>query len=172
MMKKGSRFRGPVRAKELENLCIVMANYNDFKEGVLSEVDWHRIVFDEGHAIKNRHSNTFKNALKLKARCRWIMTGTPYINSLDDIYSYLLFLRVDGPKNIREFHKLYAGNPEDLSSQIICHFSLRRDYIYRELGRKCAADMPIKTMCKLKASIVSSGTYAVMLTRTRFVKIL
>jgi SNF2 family DNA or RNA helicase len=52
-------------------------------------IDWkfHRVICDEGHNIANANSETAKALSSLKARHRWILSGSPYRNSPRDLYS-------------------------------------------------------------------------------------
>lgn len=61
----------------------------------LYSVDFFRIVLDEGHNIRNRTTKTAKSVHDLELRRRWILTGTPVVNRLDDIFSLVKFLRLD-----------------------------------------------------------------------------
>lgn len=60
--------------------------------GLLS-YDWHRVILDEAHCIKNPSTLVAKACCALKADCRWCVTGTPIQNSLQDVYALLKFLR-------------------------------------------------------------------------------
>jgi SWI/SNF-related matrix-associated actin-dependent regulator of chromatin subfamily A3 len=54
--------------------------YKTLKKGhpsPLFEVDWRRIVLDEGHNIRNATTQTAQAACDLKAQSRWVLTGTP-----------------------------------------------------------------------------------------------
>lgn len=62
-------------------------------KGPLYKIGWHRVILDEAQAIKNRNSEAHRAAVTLRAKCRWVVTGTPIQNSIDDIYSQFLFLR-------------------------------------------------------------------------------
>lgn len=57
-------------------------------KGPLHQIWYHRIVLDEAQAIKNRLSRTFAACAALKAKHRWIISGTPLQNSVEEIYSY------------------------------------------------------------------------------------
>ena len=59
-------------------------------------VDWRRVVLDEGHSIRNPNSQTAQAAQKLRAKSRWVLTGTPIINSVKDFLSLLQFLKLEG----------------------------------------------------------------------------
>eukprot|EP00300_Choanocystis_sp_HF-7_P006306 c14617_g1_i1.p1 GENE.c14617_g1_i1~~c14617_g1_i1.p1 ORF type:complete len:669 (+),score=140.14 c14617_g1_i1:556-2562(+) len=61
--------------------------------GTLFQMHWHRIVLDEGHCIRNPRTKTAQACTKLRADRRWILSGTPVQNSLNDLYSLLRFLR-------------------------------------------------------------------------------
>ncbi|OBA24157.1 hypothetical protein METBIDRAFT_34398, partial [Metschnikowia bicuspidata var. bicuspidata NRRL YB-4993] len=61
----------------------------------LFSVEFFRIVLDEGHTIRNRTTKTAKSVHELELRRKWILTGTPVVNRLDDIFSLVKFLRLD-----------------------------------------------------------------------------
>lgn len=53
----------------------------------LLTIQWDRVIFDEGHKLRNRSNNTTVGARNLQARFRWIVTGTPIQNRKSDFYS-------------------------------------------------------------------------------------
>jgi len=57
------------------------------------ECMWHRIIIDEAHIIRNRKAIASKAAADLQAKYRLCMTGTPMMNSIDDLYPMLRFLK-------------------------------------------------------------------------------
>lgn len=52
------------------------------------------LIVDEAHTIKNKNAKMSQAACALSARFRWCLTGTPYQNSVDDVYSLVKFLRI------------------------------------------------------------------------------
>ena len=53
---------------------------------------WGRIILDEAHEIRNKSSKLFKSVCRLKTEIKWIVTGTPVFNSMEDFVSLCLFL--------------------------------------------------------------------------------
>lgn len=61
--------------------------------GLLFSVSWQRVVLDEGQVIKNPRTRVAQAAWALRASHRWILSGTPIQNSVNDLYSYFRFLK-------------------------------------------------------------------------------
>lgn len=68
--------------------------------GSVFSVKFFRIVLDEGHNIRNRLNKTTKACYELKSTRKWLLTGTPIINRLDDLYSLIKFLELEPWANI------------------------------------------------------------------------
>ncbi|KAF2206071.1 hypothetical protein GQ43DRAFT_436496 [Delitschia confertaspora ATCC 74209] len=68
-------------------------------------VKWRRIVLDEAHIIRSPKAKRTVAVTNLDAQSRWILTGTPIINNLKDLYSLVRFLRLSGGlDNFEIFH--------------------------------------------------------------------
>src|SRR5690606_32304697 len=65
------------------------------QHGGLFSVRFNRIILDEAHNLKNRNSKTAKACYELEATHRWVLTGTPIVNRLEDLFSLVRFLRVE-----------------------------------------------------------------------------
>ena len=59
---------------------------------------WDRVILDEGHEIRNRRSKTHRAAVALRAKHRWVLSGTPVYNSMMDFVALCEFLHI--PKRV------------------------------------------------------------------------
>ncbi|RGP75109.1 hypothetical protein FLONG3_5793 [Fusarium longipes] len=62
------------------------------KLGPIFRTKWYRIILDEGHAIKNHESSTTRACWELRAKYRWVVSGTPLSNEILEFYPYLRFI--------------------------------------------------------------------------------
>ncbi|OAA61921.1 DNA excision repair protein [Niveomyces insectorum RCEF 264] len=76
----------------------------------LFSLNFFRIILDEAHTIKNRQSKTAKACYALAAEHRWVLTGTPVVNRLEDLFSLIRFLRV-APWNNFSFWRTFITVP-------------------------------------------------------------
>ncbi|KAJ1474052.1 P-loop containing nucleoside triphosphate hydrolase protein [Baffinella frigidus] len=65
---------------------VVVAEHGAAQGGGVFGVKWRRIVLDEGHVIKQRSTHAAKAVCLLDAERRWVLTGTPLSNTIEDIY--------------------------------------------------------------------------------------
>ncbi|EAW13123.1 DEAD/DEAH box helicase [Aspergillus clavatus NRRL 1] len=79
-------------------------------QGGLFSVDFFRVILDEAHVIKNRRSKTARACYELKATHRWVLTGTPIVNRLEDLFSLVRFLKVEPWSNF-SFWKTFITVP-------------------------------------------------------------
>lgn len=64
-------------------------------EGLFS-MQWRRVILDEGHIIRNPNTKSALAATNLIAQSKWVLTGTPIINNLKDLYSLVRFIGLTG----------------------------------------------------------------------------
>jgi DNA repair protein RAD5 len=83
---------------------------NRGSHGGIFSLDYFRIILDEAHYIKNRQSKTAKACYELHARHRWVLTGTPIVNRLEDLFSLVRFLKVEPWSNF-SFWKTFITVP-------------------------------------------------------------
>lgn len=76
----------------------------------LFSIEFFRVILDEGHTIRNRSTITSKAVLGLSAKFKWVLTGTPIINKLDDLYSLVRFLKLE-PWSQIGYWKMFITTP-------------------------------------------------------------
>jgi SNF2 family DNA or RNA helicase len=72
------------------------ARPNDSEKCVLigDDAQWYRVILDEAQCIKNKSTQTAKGACMVNATYRFCMTGTPMMNSVEELFSLVNFLRI------------------------------------------------------------------------------
>lgn len=128
-------YYGSEKAANLQNLCceanaasapgliitsygVILSEFNQVaarggdrgSHGGLFSLNFFRIILDEAHFIKNRQSKTAKACYELSAQHRWVLTGTPIVNRLEDLFSLVRFLRVEPWSNF-SFWKTFITVP-------------------------------------------------------------
>ncbi|CAB5347149.1 unnamed protein product [Rhizophagus irregularis] len=81
----------------------------------LFAIKWLRVILDEGHIIRTRSTKQSIAACNLDAERRWILTGTPIMNELDDIYSLIKFLRFTPFDSLEMWNNIF--NNKTIKSQ-------------------------------------------------------
>ena len=94
---KALKHHGSKRAKEpiaLEAYDLVVTSYGTLRQDaeLLGSMDWCVVIGDEAQHIKNRRSQNAKTLMSLRTEGRFLLTGTPVENSLDDLFSLFSFL--------------------------------------------------------------------------------
>jgi SNF2 family DNA or RNA helicase len=70
----------------------VLTTKGKSEETVLHKRGWGRLVLDEGHEIRNPKSKIHKSMCNIQAGIKWILSGTPVYNSINDFVSLCKFI--------------------------------------------------------------------------------
>ncbi len=124
---------------------------------LLNKVDWYRVVLDEAQNIKNPKAAQTKAILKLKARHRLALTGTPVENRLMDLWSIFNFLNPNYLGKQAQFRKIYElpiqrdNNPiqSTVLKQLIQPFILRRLKTDKNIIKDLPDKIESKQYCNL-----------------------
>ena len=128
-------YYGSEKVANLQNLCceanaasapnliitsygVILSEFNQVaarggdrgSHGGLFSLDFFRVILDEAHFVKNRQSKTAKACYEISAQHRWVLTGTPIVNRLEDLFSLVRFLRVEPWSNF-SFWKTFITVP-------------------------------------------------------------
>jgi SNF2 family DNA or RNA helicase len=85
-----------VRAAQLDEFAeggtdILITNYEQVNTHLdaLNRFGFDIVIFDEAHYIKNRNANRTKAAHKIKAKRAFVLTGSPLLNQVNDLWGLL-----------------------------------------------------------------------------------
>ncbi|PIL34185.1 transcription factor [Ganoderma sinense ZZ0214-1] len=127
----------------------------------LFDVMWKRIILDEGHNIRNPKTKMTKAVCALNAQRRWVLTGTPIINSPKDLGSILTFLRICRPLDNEDFFKrmvlrpLKDGDPSgaELLRALMSHICIRRTKEMQDKDGKPLVPLPPVEMTMIPVTL-------------------
>ncbi|KAH6724286.1 SNF2 family N-terminal domain-containing protein [Leptodontidium sp. MPI-SDFR-AT-0119] len=106
----------------------------------LHKVEWYRIVIDEAHKIKNHESRISYAVNALKGKHRWALSGTPIMNSYEELYPYFRFFREPEAKSLQMFRANFCNiekKPENLKrlDNALARLLLSRTMDHQFMGR-------------------------------------
>ena len=109
-------------------------------------ISFSAIILDEAQHIKNPESQNAKAACALRARSRFILTGTPIENSIRDLWALFEFLLPGYLGSRLDFRDRYEtplieGAKEDVARRLARRI---QPYILRRLKREVLDDLPDK----------------------------
>lgn len=74
---------------------IVVATYDMIRnDATLSKICWRRLILDESQVARRSAAQVSNDILNLRCNTRFLMTGTPLVNSINDLKGQLAFLKV------------------------------------------------------------------------------
>ncbi|MEO0510651.1 MAG: DEAD/DEAH box helicase [Verrucomicrobiota bacterium] len=138
------KHHGPKRPKEpvvLEDADIVITSYGTLRQDadLMTTIDWCVVIGDEAQHIKNRRSQNAKTLTRLHSAGRFLLTGTPVENSLDDLLSLFAFLMPGylekAPPKLTQEDRAWHSNRQT---------SRAAAYILRRTKKEVAPELPDK----------------------------
>ncbi|MFC7737758.1 DEAD/DEAH box helicase [Roseomonas sp. GCM10028921] len=143
---------GPARKKrylEIGTHDLVLTTYPLLARDheVLTAQEWHAVILDEAQTIKNPNAETTRQALRLQARQRLCLSGTPLQNHLGELWSLFDFLAPGFLGSAKAFRTRYRTPIEkhgDTERQALLHRRVR-PFLLRRTKGEVAQDLPPKT---------------------------
>ncbi|KAK5109321.1 hypothetical protein LTR62_007090 [Meristemomyces frigidus] len=157
------------REKRGYNVIVTSYDIAMMDINAIRNVQWHYLVLDEAHNIRNFQSQKWQNLIRLKTKARLLLTGTPLQNSLTELWSLLTFLTAgdDDPAHgdleeflshwkepVKEIFDRGVASLSNEAQKVVdqLHVSLR-PFLLRRLKSEVEKDLPKKTesvvVCKL-----------------------
>ena len=143
---------GPARKDQFRNIKkhdLILTTYPLLARDheVLVEQDWHAVILDEAQTIKNPNAETTRQVLRLKAKQRLCLSGTPLQNHLGELWSLFDFLSPGFLGSQRGFRARYRTPIEkhgDVARQAILNKRVR-PFMLRRTKEEVATELPPKT---------------------------
>ncbi|ANA87292.1 DNA helicase [Gordonia phage Gibbles] len=82
------------------------------------DISWDMVIFDEAHMIKNHRAKRTQAALKLSTRRSILLTGSPILNHVNDLWSLLKRIAPNEIENYYAFLQRYATYGGYMDKQI------------------------------------------------------
>ncbi|KAK3691977.1 SNF2 family N-terminal domain-containing protein [Podospora appendiculata] len=144
--------------------------------GIFS-LNFFRVILDEAHNIKNRQAKTARACYEIAAEHRWVLTGTPIVNRLEDLFSLVRFLRVE-PWNNYSFWRTFITVPFeskdfvralDVVQTVLEPLVMRRTKDMKTPDGKQLVDLPPKTVeiVDIELSRIERDVYTYIFNRAK-----
>jgi len=139
-----SLYHGPGRRLDPE-VDLTITSYALLRQDIdqLSAPTWDCVVLDEAQMIKNPESQIARAALRLDAKARFALTGTPVENRLDELWSQLHFLNRGLLGGRTQFRDRYSRPIAEGDREVAARLRQRiRPFLLRRLKSEVAPDLP------------------------------
>lgn len=152
VMKSYPKNEPPIECQTAEQKIAWWKTTYSQDRGVLHQVHFKRVVLDEAQAIKNHKSRTSIACRALRGTHKWALSGTPIMNSLDELYPYFKFLNVPHTGSFQIFKNNYCGTGDgENAERLLVRLS---QFMIRRTHADSMFDAPI-----LKLPQASQSTY-------------
>lgn len=138
LVHHGSRRTGSY--KELNNYDVIITSYSNVQSdlGMFNMIKWNLVVIDEAQNIKNPTAQRTKYIKQLNRINCVAVTGTPFENHVEDVWSIVDFVLPNYLGSLGDFTRLYA---DDIDSALQLESLLKPIMIRRKVD-EVAKDLP------------------------------
>ncbi|KAF6816957.1 SNF2 family domain-containing protein [Colletotrichum sojae] len=139
-------------AKVREQMNKELADPEKYKEwldehtGDLHRTKWYRVVLDEAHEIKNHLTHGALSCFELKSKYRWVLSGTPLINSETEFFPYFKFLRCHKINDFADYLRKYHSGYLQLSDEETIIFNMMEQCFRDEINNDLENEQAHKKM--------------------------
>lgn len=147
------------RFKSIADVDIVITSYALLRRDIdtLREINFFAAVLDEAQHIKNPETQNAQAAFALRAKHRFVLTGTPMENSVRDLWSIMNFALPGYLGNRNDFRERYElpiarGSAPDVQRRLSRRL---QPFLLRRRKRDVAKDLPEKIEQVVPCSLTS-----------------
>ena len=147
------------RFKSIADVDIVITSYALLRRDIdtLREINFSTAVLDEAQHIKNPETQNAQAAFALRAKHRFVLTGTPMENSVRDLWSIMNFALPGYLGNRNDFRERYElpiarGSAPDVQRRLSRRL---QPFLLRRRKRDVAKDLPEKIEQVVPCSLTS-----------------
>ncbi len=145
--------------EEADSFDVVVVSYGVLarESELMTSRRWHTLVLDEAQAIKNHATQRFANVLKLESDFRFLTTGTPVENSLEELWALFRFLNPGLLGSLGDFRLRYITPIE--AGDSASREQLRRlvhPFLLRRTKRQVLTELPARTDIRLDIELSES----------------
>src|SRR5438067_2518906 len=147
------------RFKSIADVDIVITSYALLRRDIdtLREINFSTAVLDEAQHIKNPETQNAQAAFALRAKHRFVLTGTPMENSVRDLWSIMNFALPGYLGNRNDFRERYElpiarGSAPDVQRRLARRL---KPFLLRRRKRDVAKDLPEKIEQVVPCSLTS-----------------
>jgi superfamily II DNA or RNA helicase len=147
------------RFKSIADVDLVITSYALLRRDIdaLREINFSTAVLDEAQHIKNPETQNAQAAFALRAKHRFVLTGTPMENSVRDLWSIMNFALPGYLGNRHDFRERYElpiarGSAPDVQRRLSRRL---RPFLLRRRKREVAKDLPEKIEQVVPCSLTS-----------------
>merc|ERR1719195_760478 len=128
-------------------------------------LDFHYVIFDEAHMLKNMATSRYENLMRVQASRKLLLTGTPMQNNLVELMSLLVFVMPDMFANKKDqLKKMFQMFPKSRDGDERSKFEMDRiqhakrimkPFFLRRLKADVLKALPEKTIELLKVPMTT-----------------
>lgn len=136
------------------DIIVVTYGHMAYLQDTIADKQWNIACLDEAHNIKNRGTKTSAACMKLIAKNRLILTGTPVQNHLGELWNLFQFINPGLLGSYEQFNQKYIipiTNQQDIERQqqlqtLVSPFMLRRtkQAVVKELPQKTEITLDVE----------------------------
>lgn len=113
----------------------------------IEKVSFASVILDEAQAIKNPDAKRSKAACRINAEARWVTTGTPIENSLQELWSIFRFINTGLLGSLKSFRERFVIPIENHENQWVASQlrNIVQPFLLRRTKNEVLTDLPPKT---------------------------